>query len=61
MSERESLPVYITIVTEIWTGWLCRQGFQSVRFFKIAASVHNFVTCTHFHGKGPNASNAIQG
>lgn len=28
---------------------------------KIAASVHKFVTCTHFHGKGPNAFNAIQG
>lgn len=28
---------------------------------KITASVHYFVTCTNFHGKGPNAFNAIQG
>lgn len=28
---------------------------------KKTAFVHNFVTCTNFHGKGPNAFNAIQG
>lgn len=61
MNEIERLPVYIIIVTKIYRIWPCRQGVFFSVVKKKTASVHNFVTCTHFYGKGPNAFNVIQG
>ena len=58
----ERLPVHIITVTEIKTVAMQSRGLINViKKKKKTAFVHNFVTCTNFHGKGPNAFNAIQG